>query len=108
LLKIALRCTVGSFARLFPDLCRVWYSTERGEASAARACRASRLSPKVLEAIGRQLGVTHRVLNVLMPEISLQRTGVMAGIGKRVAAAMVKHVRMHWEWHLSPSADPAE
>ena len=39
----------------------------------------NRLSPEVLEPVRRQLGVAHRVLNVLVAEPSLQRPGVVAG-----------------------------
>jgi hypothetical protein len=35
------------------------------------------LTPAVLEAIRRQLGVAHRVLDVLKPEVGLQRPGVI-------------------------------
>jgi hypothetical protein len=48
-------------------------------------------APEVLEPVRRQLGVTHRVLNVSVPEPSLQRPGVVAGIGQRVAAAVPQH-----------------
>jgi hypothetical protein len=46
----------------------------------------NRLSPEVLEPVRGQLGVAHRVLDVLVAEPRLQRPGVVAGIGKRVAA----------------------
>ena len=39
------------------------------------------IAPKVLEPVRRQLGVAHRVLNVSVPEPSLQRPGVVAGVG---------------------------
>jgi hypothetical protein len=48
------------------------------------------------------------MLNVLVPESSLQRRGVVASIGERVSAAMPRHVRVHWEWHFGPSLDPTE
>jgi hypothetical protein len=55
------------------------------------------LSPKVLEPCRRQLGVAHRVLNVSVPEIGLQRLGVVAGIGQRIATGMPQHVGMNPE-----------
>ena len=42
----------------------------------------SSILPEVLEAIGGQLGVTDRVLDVLVPEPSLQRPRVVAGVGQ--------------------------
>ena len=68
--------------------------------------RTSPLSapPKALEAIGRQLGIAHRVLNVLVAEPGLQRPRVVAGIGQRIAAAMAQHVRMDRKRHLGASA----
>jgi hypothetical protein len=38
-------------------------------------------SPEIPEPIGRKLGVPDRVLDVFVPEIGLQRAGVVAGIG---------------------------
>src|SRR5262245_13362521 len=50
------------------------------------------LAPEVLEPVRRQFGVAHRVLDVLVPEPCLQRPGVVAGVGQRVAATMAQHV----------------
>jgi hypothetical protein len=61
--------------------------------------------PKVFEPVRCQLGVPHRVLNVSVPEPSLQRPGVVAGVREGVAAAMLQHVRMYRELHLGPSPD---
>ena len=41
---------------------------------------AGSLTPKIPEPIRRQLGIPHRVLNVAMPEPSLQRPRVVSGI----------------------------
>ena len=38
--------------------------------------------PKVLEAVGRHFGVPDGVLNVLVPEVVLQRPRVMAIVGE--------------------------
>jgi Pentapeptide repeats (8 copies) len=51
---------------------------------------------------------SNRVLNVSVPEPSLQRPGVVAGIGQRIAATVAQHVRMYRELHLGPLSDPAE
>ena len=37
--------------------------------------------PEVLKPIRCQLGVAHRVLDVLVPEPGLQRPGIVAGVG---------------------------
>jgi hypothetical protein len=71
------------------------------------AAAARRLSPKVLEPIRRKLGVAHRVLNVLVTEISLQRPRVVPRIGQCLAAAVPQHVRVNREGHLGPFPDPA-
>src|SRR5207248_6628342 len=70
--------------------------------------KAARTAPKVLEPMRRQLGVAHRVLDVFVAEPCLQRPGVMAGLGERVAAAVPQHVRVDWERHFGPLSDPAE
>jgi hypothetical protein len=53
-------------------------------------CRsqARRLSPKVLKAIRRQLGVAHRMLDIAVPEICLQGAGVVALIGEGEATGV--------------------
>ena len=64
------------------------------------------LAPKVLEPCRRQLGVAHRVLYVSVPEIGLQRPGVVAGIGQRIATGMPKHVGMNPELEARLDAGP--
>ena len=66
------------------------------------------LSPEILEARRRQLGIAHRVLDVLVAKPSLQRPRVVAGVRQGVAAAMPQHVRVYRELHLGPSPDPTE
>jgi hypothetical protein len=39
-------------------------------------------SPEVLEPAGRQLGVSHRVLDIAVAEVSLQRSGIVALVGQ--------------------------
>jgi hypothetical protein len=39
------------------------------------------LASEVLEPVRRQFGVTNRVLNVLVPEIGLQRPHILALVG---------------------------
>ena len=42
----------------------------------------------------RQLRVSHSVLNILLPEIELNRAGVLIGVGQVEADGMAEHVRM--------------
>ena len=58
--------------------------------------------PEVLEAGRRQLGVAHRVLDVLVAEIGLQGPRVEAVIGELEAAGVSQHVRMHREVEVRP------
>ena len=48
--------------------------------------------PKVLEPVGRHVGVLDRVLDVPVPEVVLQRPRVVAIVGEPEAAGMAKHV----------------
>jgi len=38
------------------------------------------LAPEVLEARRRQLGIPHRVLDILVTEVILQRAGIVTGV----------------------------
>src|SRR5215212_2458607 len=53
--------------------------------------------PEGFETLGGELGVAHRVLNVLVPEIMLQGPRVLTVVGQLVAACMPQHVRVHRE-----------
>jgi hypothetical protein len=44
--------------------------------------RAGSFLPKPLEPIGRQLGVEHRVLDIAVPEVMLDGTGIVAVVGE--------------------------
>ena len=58
------------------------------------SARRIRSSPEVLEPARRQLGVSHRVLDVAVAEVSLQRPGIVALVGQRKATGVAQHVRM--------------
>jgi hypothetical protein len=49
-------------------------------------------APEVVEPRRRQLGVAHRVLDVLVAKVCLQRPGVVAGICEGEAAGVPQHV----------------
>ena len=77
--------------------------------SRGRSARGARLGssaplwsvpPKVLEPVGRHVGVPDRVLDILVPEVVLQGPGVMAIVREFEPAGMAKHVRVDREWHL--------
>src|SRR3954468_20590321 len=48
--------------------------------------------PEGFEAIGCELGVADRVLNVLVPEIMLQGSRILAVVGQLVAACMPQNM----------------
>src|SRR5262249_26042567 len=56
--------------------------------------------PKILEPVGRHFGVPDCVLSVLVPEIVLQSSRVVAIVGELEPTGMAKHVRVDREWHL--------
>ena len=53
-----------------------------------------RSSPEVFEPARRQLGVSHRVLDVAVAEVSLQRSRIVAFVGQRKTTGVAQHVRM--------------
>jgi hypothetical protein len=52
------------------------------------------LPPKILEPRRRQFCVPDRVLYVLVPQVGLQRTGVVAFVGQGITTGVAKHVRV--------------
>jgi hypothetical protein len=53
--------------------------------------------PERLEATRREVGVPHRVLDISVSKVMLDRACVVAVVRELVAACMAKHVRMNWE-----------
>jgi hypothetical protein len=70
--------------------------------------KADRSAPEVLEPMRCQLGVAHRMLDVLVTEVRLQRACVVARVRQGIAAAVSQHVWMYRKLHLGPSPDPTE
>jgi hypothetical protein len=62
--------------------------------------------PEISETHRRKFSVAHRVLNVAMAEVSLQRSCVVPFVGQRVATGMPEHVRMGLEAQLGLRARP--
>jgi hypothetical protein len=53
----------------------------------------ARLSPEVLEPIQRQLGVAHRVLNVAVAQIGLERPRVVPAVGEGEPSGVPQHMQ---------------
>ncbi len=51
--------------------------------------------PKSVEPVRCKLGVPHRVLDVLMSQVMLDRSSIMAVVGEFKPAGMAQHVRVH-------------
>ena len=60
--------------------------------------------PKVIKPLAGKLCVAHRVLNVLVTEIMLDRARVVTLVGQLVTGGMTKHVGTHREFEASLSA----
>src|SRR5262245_63925788 len=66
-----------------------------------RSCRRrERSTPKLFEPVGRHIGVPDRMLDVLVPQVVLQRPRVVAIVGELEPTGMAKHVRVDRKWHL--------
>ena len=80
------------------------FSTELGQFDPNKQFGCRLAAPEILEPRRRQLGVADRVLNVLMTEVSLKRSGIVSLVGERVAAGVPEHVRVRLEAKLGPGA----
>jgi hypothetical protein len=74
--------------------------------AAAQGLRSA--SPKVLEPVGRHLGVPDRMLDVPVAEVVLQSPCVVAIIGELKTTGMAQHVWVDRERHLGSLADPLD
>jgi hypothetical protein len=63
-------------------------------------------APEIPKPIGRQPGVAHRVLDILVPKVMLQGAGIVAVVGQFEAAGMAQHVRMDRKRQLGGLAEP--
>ena len=64
--------------------------------------------PEVLEPIWRKLSVPHRMLDVLVAQVRLQRPRIVALVRKRKAVSMAQHMRMSLEAELRLCRPPAQ
>jgi hypothetical protein len=60
-------------------------------------------SLETLERRRRQRGVAHRVLDVSVAEVSLQRSRVVPSVCQRITAGVAKHVRVRLNDSLATS-----
>src|SRR5262245_3263169 len=64
--------------------------------------------PEPIEAVGAKLGISHRVRDVAVAEVVLQRAGVDAIVGELEAAGVAQHVRMSRERKFGQFSSPAD
>jgi hypothetical protein len=64
--------------------------------------------PEPLEPIRRQLRVPHRMLDVPVPEVVLDRPRVVAVVGELGAAGVAQHVRVHGNAELGRRSGPGD
>ena len=50
--------------------------------------------PKAFEPIGRESSIPHRILDIAVPQVGLERTGIVAVICQFVTAGVAEHMRM--------------
>ena len=55
--------------------------------------------------VGGKFGIAHGVLNILVSEVMLQGSRVVAVVSELIAAGVAKHVRMHGNGHLGGLAE---
>jgi len=63
--------------------------------------------PKTIKPIRRQFSVPHRMLNIPMPHLVLNRPGIVAVVGQLITAGMAQHVGMDGEADIGVPAGPA-
>lgn len=73
----------------------VWEMARRGDDEDFVTLNS--IFPKSLESLWTQLGVAHRVRDVLVPEVLLDRSRVVPLVRKLVAGRVTEHVRMDGE-----------
>ena len=56
---------------------------------------APSITPEILEPRRRQLRVAHRMLDIAVPEVSLQGARIVPFVGQRVTAGVAEHMRVH-------------
>src|SRR5262249_40752191 len=78
------------------------------EAHASCEVLGGSILPEPIEAVRAQLGISHRVRDVAVAEVVLQRAGIDAVIGELEAAGVSEHVRMNGEGKFGQFPSPAD
>src|SRR5262249_16346495 len=83
-----------------------WHAASEAHASCKVLGRS--ILPEPIEAVGAQLGISHRVRDVAVAEVGLERAGVDAIVGEREAAGVAQQVRMSRERKSGQFSSPAD
>src|SRR5262249_37698744 len=78
------------------------------EAHASCEVLGRSILPEPIEAVGAKLGISHRVCDVTVAEVVLQRAGVDAIVGELEAAAMAEHGGMGRKRKSGQFSSPAD
>jgi hypothetical protein len=94
-------------------MARIMSAIWRGETQpvnllAPDLAKTNSISKKFLESLRRQGGVARRILNVAVPEIRLDRAGVVTIVGELVAAGMAQHVGVRLDAQIRDSGCPLD
>ncbi len=71
-------------------------------------CRQQSVLPEILEPIGSHFGVPHRVHDVLVAHVVLERPGIVPVVGELIARRMPQHMRMDRKWELGGFSGPGD
>ncbi len=66
------------------------------------------ICPKILEPLRAQLRVAYGVMDILVPQVVLDRPGIMPVIGQLETGGMPQHVRMHRKANLGDLRGPRQ
>src|SRR5438876_5842725 len=83
-------------------------SANVGGASIVRPTCAPSILPEPIEAVGAQLGISHRMHDVAVAQEVLQRAGIDAVVGELEPAGVAQHVRMNREGKFGQFSSPAD
>jgi hypothetical protein len=94
-------------------MARIMSAIWRGETQSVNLlppdlAKTNSISKKFLESLRHQGGVARRILNVAVPEIGLDRTGVVAIVGELLAASMAQHMGMSFDAQIGRDDCPPD
>ena len=73
-----------------------------------RPVKRQSVLPEASEPVRGKLSVTHRMLDIFVAEVVLQRSGIDPLVCQLEAAGMAQHVRMHAKCHLGGLTEPLQ